>query len=94
MLLDGHTLYAVQNGLGAPRIVAIDLDESGSRATKLTVLENDPSVLEIPTTSALYGGSLYTIANAQLDALGPGGLKKDRRLHDPRIVRTPVHRTP
>jgi hypothetical protein len=94
MLLDGHTLYAVQNGLGAPRIVAIELDESGSRATKLTVLENDPSVLEIPTTSALYGGALYTIANAQLDALGPGGLKKDRRLHDPRIVRTPVHRTP
>jgi sugar lactone lactonase YvrE len=29
MLLDGHTLYAVQNGLGAPRIVAIELDESG-----------------------------------------------------------------
>lgn len=94
LLLDGRTLYAVQNGLGAPRLVAIELDESASRATKLSVLENDPSVLEIPTTSALYGGALYTIANAQLDALGPSGLRKDKPLRDPRIVRTPVHRTP
>ena len=57
--------------------------------TALTVLENDPSVLEIPTTSALHDGALYTIANAQFDAIGPDGLRRDKQLHDPRIVRTP-----
>jgi hypothetical protein len=90
LLLHGRTLLAVQNGLGAPRLVAIELDETASRATKLTVLENDPSLLEIPTTSALYDGALYTIANSQLDALGPQGLREDKALQDPRIVRTPL----
>jgi hypothetical protein len=94
LLADGRTLLAVQNGLGAPRLVAIELDESATRATKLTVLENDPSVLEIPTTSALFEGALYTIANSQLDALGPEGLRKDKQLHEPRIVRTPVQSGP
>lgn len=90
LLLEGHTLLAVQNGLGVPRLVAIDVDDAGTRATALTVLENDASVLEIPTTSALFEGVLYTIANSQLDAIGPGGLNKDKKLEDPRIVRTPL----
>lgn len=89
LLLEGHTLLAVQNGLGAPRLVAIDVDDAGTRATARKVLENDPSILELPTTSALFEGALYTIANAQLDALGPAGLVPDKQLHDPRIVKTP-----
>jgi sugar lactone lactonase YvrE len=90
LVLDGRTLYAVQNGLGAPRLVAIELDDKATTATKLTVLESDPSVLEIPTTSTLFEGALYTIANSQLDALGPTGLVAGKQLHDPRIVRTPL----
>jgi hypothetical protein len=89
LLIEGRTLYAVQNGLGVPRLVAIELDDAVTRATKLTVLENQ--LLELPTTSALFNGALYTIANAQLDALGPGGvLRKDKTLHDPKVLRTPL----
>ena len=90
LLLRGRTLYAVQNAIGMPRLVAIQLDEAGTRATSLTVLENDPAVLEQPTTSALYDGALYTIANAQLDAIGPTGLDPKKALRDPRIVRTVI----
>lgn len=88
LLIRGQTLFAVQNGLGVPRLVAIALDDAGTKATSLTVLENDPAVLELPTTAALHDGALYTIANAQLDAIGPKGLDPAKQLKDPRIVRT------
>jgi sugar lactone lactonase YvrE len=85
LLLEGTTLIAVQNGLGVPRIVAIEL--AGTTPTSLRVLENDPA-LEILTTAALFEGALYTVADAQLDAFGPDGLKPDRKLRESRIVRT------
>ncbi|HEY5936232.1 MAG TPA: hypothetical protein VIU61_16390 [Kofleriaceae bacterium] len=90
LLLRGRTLLAVQNGLGVPRLVAIALDESGTKATSLTVLENDAALLPLPTTAALYENALYTIANAQLDAIGPKGLDATKQLRDPQIVRTKI----
>jgi hypothetical protein len=89
LILDGGTLLAVQNGIGRPRMVAISLDASGARATKLTILENDPAVLEIPTTACLLDGALYTIANSQLRAFRHGDTPS-RPLEAPRILRTPL----
>jgi sugar lactone lactonase YvrE len=88
LLFDGDRLFAVQNGIGKPRLVAISVD--GDRATALTVLENDETALELPTTSCLWQGALYTIANSQLGAFGPDGLRKGHTLADPRILRTPL----
>jgi hypothetical protein len=90
LLLHEGALLGVQNAIGRPRLVRISLDERGLRATALTVLENDPRVFELPTTTAVHEGHAYTIGNSQLDALAPGGLRKDRPLHDPRIIRTPL----
>jgi sugar lactone lactonase YvrE len=90
LLRDGNRLFAVQNGIGQGRIVAFTLDDAGARITGMTVLENDPEALAIATTSALAGGALYTIANAQLDALGPDGLAADKTLTPSRVLRTPL----
>lgn len=76
LLLEGHTLLAVQNGLGVPRLVAIELDQTATRATALTVLRDPDDV----------GRARWRA----LDAIGPDGLRKDKRLEDPRIVRTPL----
>jgi hypothetical protein len=89
LVLDGGRLLAVQNGLGRPRMVAITLDATGSRATKLAILENDPAALEIPTTACVLDGALYTIANSQLGAFRDGDTPS-HPLEAPRILRTPL----
>jgi len=88
MVLQGTQIFAVQSSIGQPRIVAITVD--GDRATGLTVLENSPEALEQPTTTCLWHGALYTIANSQLNAFGPTGPRPGRILADPRILRTPL----
>jgi hypothetical protein len=88
MVLHDHRLFAIQNSIGAPRIVAIGIE--GDQATGLTVLESSRGTLEQPTTTCLWNGALYTIANSQLGAFGPEGLRPGRTLADPRIVRTPL----
>jgi sugar lactone lactonase YvrE len=90
LVRDGDRLLAVQNGLGEGRVVALALDERGLRVTGLTVLENDPAALAIATTTCVAGGALYTVANAQLDALGPDGLRADAELTPSRVLRTPL----
>jgi hypothetical protein len=62
MGLQGDRLFAVQNSIGRPRILEISLD--GARATGLTVLESSPEVLALPTTTCLWQGAFYTIANS------------------------------
>lgn len=88
LLLEGGALLAVQNGIGRPRMVSIALDPTGERATGLTVLENDPAALELPTTACANGGALYTIANSQLRAFRTAD--GARNLEPPRILRTPL----
>jgi sugar lactone lactonase YvrE len=90
LLLDRGSLLAVQNGIGRPRMVSIALDPTGERATGLTVLENDPAALELPTTACATGGALYTIANSQLRAFSGERPADPGTLLAPRILRTPL----
>jgi hypothetical protein len=89
LILEGSTLLAVQNSIGRPRIISIALDATGTRATSLTILENDPEALEIPTTACVLDGALYTIANSQLRAFRNGDTPS-HPLEAPRILRTPL----
>ena len=88
LVLERGALLAVQNGIGRPRMVSIALDSTGERATGLTVLENDPAALELPTTACASGGAMYTIANSQLRAFR--SVDGARRLEATRILRTPL----
>lgn len=90
LLFEGGALLAVQGGIGRPRMVSIALDPSGERATGLTVLENDPTALELPTTACVLDGAMYTIANSQLRAFDADRKGTARPLEAPRILRTPL----
>jgi sugar lactone lactonase YvrE len=90
LVRQGDRLLAVQNGLGEGRLIALALDADGLRVTGLTVLENDPAALAIATTTCVADDALYTVANAQLDALGPDGLRADAKLTPSRVLRTPL----
>jgi SMP-30/Gluconolactonase/LRE-like region len=60
-------LVAVQNSIGAPRIVAFRLSPDGLRVTQTTVLENRSPLTITPTTGAIKGNDFYFIVNSQAD---------------------------
>lgn len=67
MALEGRALYAVQSGLGGPRVVRFDLDDALERVERATVLETDHAALQVPTTGVVANGAFHFVANSQLD---------------------------
>ena len=68
-------LVAIQNGMEPNRVAYFPLAPSLDRVTGERVLERGDRNFEIPTTGAVAGNSYYVIANSQLRALGPEGVK-------------------
>jgi len=68
-------LVAIQNGMEPNRVAYFPLAPSLDRVTGERVLERGNRNFEIPTTGAVAGNSYYVIANSQLRALGPEGVK-------------------
>jgi SMP-30/Gluconolactonase/LRE-like region len=68
-------LVAVQNGMEPNRVALFPLAPSLDRVTGARVLERGHPAFEIPTTGAVAGDSYAFIANSQLRALGPDGVK-------------------
>jgi hypothetical protein len=78
--IDGLSFYrgalvAVQNGMEPHRIAYFPLAKSLDRVTGIRILERGNRDFEIPTTGAVAGDAYYFIANSQLRALGPDGVK-------------------
>lgn len=68
LVLQGHTLYVVQNFLN--RIAVVEIDPGfGSGEVTRTIESPD---FRIPTTADVFGGSLYAV-NARFDVAPPGG---------------------
>ncbi|RPF28858.1 SMP-30/gluconolactonase/LRE family protein [Georgenia muralis] len=55
LLLQGRTLYAVQNAVG--EIAVVELDPAGTRGTSVDTLTSPD--LDVPTTVAAFGSDLY-----------------------------------
>ena len=72
---DRGALVAVQNGMEPNRVAYFPLAPSLDRVTGLRVLERGNPAFEIPTTGAVAGDDYYFIANSQLRALLPDGVK-------------------
>ena len=68
-------LVAIQNGMEPNRVAYFPLASSLDRVTGVRVLERGNPAFEIPTTGAVAGDTYYFIANSQLRALTPGGVK-------------------
>lgn len=63
----GRTLVAVQNSLGAARIVRVDVSGSARSVLHAKVLEAGNPLWRIPTTGALRGDEYLYIGNSALD---------------------------
>lgn len=70
-------LVGVQNGLGLPRIVQVELSGDGLHVRHLNVLEYRSSHTILPTTGAVKGSQFYFMENTQIDNL------KDDKIVDP-----------
>jgi len=66
-------LLGVQNSFKPERIVRIELNKSLDHAEKLTVMEANNALFNIPTTGAIARGAFYYIANSQLSAMNEKG---------------------
>ena len=67
LALHGRALLAVQNGLGRPRVVRVELDVAMTRAERVVVLETENPAFHVPTTGVVARGSFFYIANSQID---------------------------
>ena len=62
ILLDGKTLYVIQNQLNQVAVVALSPDlSSGAITGILTSPPTNPELLQIPTTIAEFGNRLYAV---------------------------------
>lgn len=75
--LHGDALIGIQNALGAPRVIRIDLSSG-----RVGVLESKNEQFEIPTTGAVAGDDYFFIANPGLRAAGKVG--------DPVMLKLPL----
>ena len=87
----GGDLLAVQNGAGRDRIVRYRLDPTGGSIQKLEVLESRNPFFRTPTTGVVTSDGFVYLANPNLEALDDdGNVKKDARLEEVVVLRTPV----
>ncbi|WP_242346967.1 SMP-30/gluconolactonase/LRE family protein [Anaeromyxobacter terrae] len=82
----GRTLVAVQNGLGTPRIVRLELAPGAERVVRAEVLEAGNPDWHTPTTGALDRGVFHYIGNSHVDGW------KEAELDPAGMVETRIHR--
>lgn len=81
-----HSLIAVQNGIGSPRVAAFKLSKDENRVAQTHVLENHTQFTVLPTSGAIHGNDFYFIANSQFDNLNGGKVMDVTRLAAARIA--------
>ena len=87
----GGDLLAVQNGAGRDRIVRYRLDPAGGSIQQLEVLESRNPFFRTPTTGVVTSDGFVYLANPNLEALDDdGNVKKDARLEEVVVLRTPL----
>lgn len=86
----GRTLVAVQNALGAARIVRVDVSGSARAVLRAEVLEAGNPLWRIPTTGALRGDEYLYVGNSCIDAYRDGEVtdagRVPTRLHGLKIA--------
>jgi hypothetical protein len=80
------SLIAVQNGLGANRIVLLHLAADGKSVIGGRPLEFRSSLLDLPTTGAILNDKFYYVANTQLNHEDEGKLKDPEQLQRIKIA--------
>jgi hypothetical protein len=86
----GHTLVAVQNGYGIPRVVRFGVDADFTRIERAQILEAGHPLFDIPTTGVLVGDGFAYIANSQLRHCRGGQLVDSSTMRETVILRAPI----
>jgi SMP-30/Gluconolactonase/LRE-like region len=84
------TLVGVQNGAGAPRIMQLLLNENGRKVRSVKTLEFRSTLLDLPTTGAIYRNHFYYIVNSQVDNADGNKIKDPAKLNPVKIAVVPL----
>jgi len=79
------SLVGIQNGVKDVSEIKINryfLDESGTKITKMEILDQNNPHFDIPTTFVIVNDQLYCLANSQL-----GNLGSDYQIIDPEVLK-------
>jgi hypothetical protein len=79
-------LVGVQNGIGLPRIVEVELSRDGLHVQDLKVLEYRSSQSILPTTGAVKGSQFYFMENTQIDNFRDDKIVDPEKLESVRIA--------
>ncbi len=92
LYFDGGDLFAVQNAIMVERVVRLRLTADLEGVESLDVLERRGPLLDGPTTGAIDGGTLFVLANPQVDMVENGKLRAGVRPDPVRVVRVELGR--
>jgi hypothetical protein len=87
LVLVGHSLIAIQNGVVPNRVIRLELDPSFTKITRWSTLEANVPRLSEPTHGVLVGEKFYFIATSGWDRFGPdGSITKGATLERPVVM--------
>jgi hypothetical protein len=90
MYVDGHLLYAIQNGTSPERVVRFTLDSRFGNVTGWKVIERGSPGLGDPTHGVLTPDAFYFLGNSGWDRFGDNGSVKAGAASPPTILRAPL----
>jgi hypothetical protein len=90
MYVDGHMLYAVQNGTSPERVVRFTLDSRYANVTGWKVIERGSPGLGDPTHGVLTADGFYFLGNSGWDRFDDNGSIKAGAASPPTILRAPL----
>jgi hypothetical protein len=90
MYVQGHTLYAIQNGTSPERVVRFTLDDRYANVTGWNVIERGTPSLGDPTHGVLTADGFYFLGNSGWDRFEDDGSIKPGAASPPAIFRAPL----
>lgn len=90
MYLQGHNLYAVQNGTSPERVVRFTFDNQFANITGWKVIERGSPGLGDPTHGVILPDGFYFLANSGWDRFADNGSIKPVTASPPAILKAPL----
>ena len=91
IIWDRGRIIAVQNGVSPARIIRFVLDASGTRFTRVEVLDQNLAVADEPTIGTIAGGEFVYVANSQWDKHDAAGTPiPGKTLTPPKLLAIPL----
>jgi hypothetical protein len=91
LVLHGHSLIGVQNGLSPARIARFTLNPDGVGISRVDVLDRQPGIADEPTIGTLLAGGFVYVGNSQWEKFDDAGRRRaGARLAPTYLIRVPL----